>query len=769
MVELKKIISLVLIAITSACVFAGCAKSEDKKVENNYSKVDDKNFSYSVDPETFSIKVNVDGSTYSASNPLEKTEVENYKKDGDKISWSYPKKNIDVALEKKDNYLDVKIKSNTKKENSFTFPKVSGDSYMLPIGEGKNIPKDDKTFKDYFKENELNTLENFSMQFFAVNKDKYSLLYIIENPYNNKLIASTKGDLNFDFNHEYPTINEDKEYGFRIYVTDKNPVSVAKTYKNYIIEKGEFKTLSEKAEKNKNIEKLYGAPFVYFWDKNVISKENIVWSKLNKDMPKELKDWIKNLLKTKVPDSSDVSSAFDELGKSDYVNKYTKNRIVTGISDVLMLKEFYNKDIFKNLDDQSKTYLEKGIDKLNPVEIVDLNKRLLKGELGDCVDPVDKWNNSNTVDVIDDMKKSGINNMWIGFDDWQTGFDNPNFVKEANYLGYLVGTYDSYHSIHKPGEEEWNTAKFSDKTLYDNATVTDKNGKKIEGFQGTGRKLNPTLAMPSVKERVSSIMNTGLLFNSWFLDTDATGEVYDDYSKNHITTQKQDIKARLQRMEYLENDWNMVVGSEGGNDFASKTLAFAHGIDTPSFNWMDPDMKSNKESKYYFGKYYSNTGGVPELFKKPVPLKDKYRTLFLDEKYTIPLYKLVYNDSVITTYWWGNGTLKFKDDVKNRMLSEILFNVPPLYHIDKNEWESNKDTIVNHTKVWSDFSKKVINKEMTNYKVLTDNREVQMTEYGNDIKVIANFSNKDVNVSGDSIKAKSLLIIDGNNKTIYTP
>ncbi|MBY6825572.1 glycoside hydrolase, partial [Clostridium botulinum] len=178
--------------------------------------------------------------------------------------------------------------------------------------------------------------------------------------------------------------------------------------------------------------------------------------------------------------------------------------------------------------------------------------------------------------------------------------------------GYLIGTYDSYHSIHKPGEEQWITAKFNDKSLFEEATVAKKDGKKIEGFQGVGRKLNSTLAMPSVKERVTSILNTGLQFNSWFLDTDGTGEIFDDYSPNHITTEEEDIKARLERMDYLQKEYNMVVGTEGGNDFASKNIAFAHGIETPSFSWMDEDMNKNKDSEYYVGRYYSNTNGVPE-------------------------------------------------------------------------------------------------------------------------------------------------------------
>lgn len=58
---------------------------------------------------------------------------------------------------------------------------------------------------------------------------------------------------------------------------------------------------------------------------------------------------------------------------------------------------------------------------------------------------------------------------------------------------------------------------------------------------------------------------------------------------------------------------------------------------------------------------------------------------------------------------------------------------------------------------------------MTDYKVLTEDKLVQMTEYGKALKVVANFSEASFNFQGEVIPAKSALILDGNDKTIYTP
>lgn len=764
---MKKITAIILVIISSISIFVGCNNEIDEI--NSFSEVENLDFEFDVDPETFKLNVKANEISETASEGMTKREVSNLNDKGNSISWEYDKEDISVSITKEKEYLDVSIKSDKKSgENEFSWPSITGEGYTLPLGEGKYIPSDGELWKEYLKENEIKGIEGLSMQFFAVDKSEYSLVYIIKNPHNNQITFDTENDIELNFKHEYPSINENKEYGFRIYLTKKNPVDIAKTYRNYMIEKDEFKTLNQKAKENKNIEKLYGAPHAYFWDRTVISEENIKWNLLKANLSDEMIAWMKELLLS-VEDGEELSKAFDDLKNQDYVDKYTKNRIINIFSTVMQLDNFYNKNVFKNITPEIKSILDKGIDKLNQVEIIDLNKKLMKSELKDDVDPIELWANANTVDVINDMKNSGLDNMWVGFDDWRNGFVNPKLVDLANEVGYLVGSYDSYHSIHKSGEEKWITATFNDKSLFDNATVTDKNGEKIEGFQGVGRKLNPTLAMPSVKERLDSILGTGIKFNSWFLDTDATGEVFDDYSENHITTEEEDIKARLDRIKYIQNELGLVVGSEGGNNFASKEIAFAHGIETPAFSWMDEDMSKNKESEYYVGRYYSSTGGVPEMFAKPIPLKDKYKKLFLDETYNIPLYKLVYNDSVITTHWWGWGTLKFKDETQNRMLNEVLYNVPPLYHLDKEEWNKNKDVITKHSKIWSEFSKKAIKKEMTDYKILSDDKSLQMTKYGDDLSVIANFSDDEAEFEGNKISGKSLIIIDKNKITEYTP
>lgn len=771
---MKKILAMLMGVTMIGTTIVGCTEKievvPDKMKEHIAAteKVNNLKFDFEVNPVNFEISVISNGVKETLSRPLEDRKISQYEATEGRVSWTYPEEEIEVVVEKVDNYLEVKIKTNKKEDTSFSWPVVSGESYALPWHEGKIIPSDDANWKEFLNEAQYNVIEAFSMQFFAVNKEKYSVTYIIENKFSNTINFNTEDEVEFTFNHDFTRIDDNKEYGFKIYLTEKNISDIAKTYKNYIMSKGEFKTLEEKATQNPNIRKLYGAPHIYFWEKAVIDKESINWQKIKGNIPDVLVTWVKKLLVENVEDSQEMINVFEDIKGQDYIDDYQKKQIVRAFNEALTLREFYNSSIFKDIDSQMVEEA-KNINQMTRVEYITFNKKLLKSILGELVTPIDEWCKDGTVEILAEMREAGITNAWIGLDDIAIGFIAPNFVKTANEYGYLIGPYDSYHSIHKPGEERWSTATFKDTTLYEGATVLNKDGEKETGFQGEGRKLNPTLSMPSVKARVEEILNEGYDFNSWFIDVDATGEIHEDYTKEHITTFEEDLKARLERMGYIRDTAHAVIGSEGGNDFASTTIAFSHGLETPAFSWVDRDMNKNKESEYYVGRYYSPDGGVPEVFSKQVPLKDLYREIFVSPKYSVPLFKLVYNDSVISSYQWLWGTFKMKDDVETRMMKEILYNTAPMYHLDRTEWDKHKEAIIKHNAIWSPFNKKAILEPMTNFEFLSDDQLIQKTQFGETLEVIANFTDKGYSYQGENIEAKSLIIKDEETLIKYKP
>ncbi|MGL4656378.1 MAG: glycoside hydrolase [Sarcina sp.] len=745
----------------------GVANEKANVLKGQLEKANDLQFEYNVNPQTFEITTTVNGDTEVATNSLPSMKVSNLKKTKNSISWTYPEKSINVEIVKEDDYLNVKIISTSKAENSFQWANISGPDYTMPIGEGKYIPSNNADFKKYFNGYKDTTLSMLSMPFFAVNKKDYAIMYIMNNQFNNNISFNTDNNISFTVNHEFPSINPNKSFSYRIYVTPNNSVDIAKTFKNYVVKKGEFTTIQEKEEKNPNVKKLVGAPEIYLWDSYVMDLSNVNWQELNKNMPSGLKNWIISLLQND-PNGVGSIQSFNDIGKNDYLDKYDRNQILNGFTEVVKMRNFYNPKIFTNLTQQEKELINQGIDNLSEVQVITLNKMLLKSELGNIVQPVDEWSDASTTSMLNDMKQSGINKLWIGLSDWDYAYLKPDLVKDADKLGYLIAPYDSYNMVEKQGDINSNTASFPGTNLYNDAVIENKNSEIVKGFKGRGRTLNPTLVMPQVKKRMGTILKNIPGFNSWFMDCDAAGQIYNDYSLNHTTTKKEDLEARVARLAYASNDKNLVVGSERGDSYASQAIDFAQGIESPPFAWSEKGARV-KTSPYYVGSYYAPTGGVPSIFGKQVPVRPWIYETIMSPQYTVPLYKMVYNNSVITTDHWLWGTFKVKGLTKERYLRDFLYNVPALYHLDANAWANQKSTIVAENKVFEPFSNIVTNEEMTNFEILSKNRLVQMTEFGNNVKVIVNFSKETVQEEGVTIKPQSLVIFEGNKKIYYTP
>ncbi|MFJ9498222.1 glycoside hydrolase [Brevibacillus centrosporus] len=749
------------LAITTGCEQGVSVKAPDPIVNLQKQAA----FSFDVNPGTFELVVEKEGVKASVSEPLPKRKVSNLQKDEHRVSWNYPDDQMKIDIEQKGDYLQVQLESTGAE--SFTWPTVSGTSYMLPLGEGKWIPSADKDWQAFLKDESLTFAESFSMRFFAVNKRKYAALYIADKLFNDTVDFATEPAISLSFTHEFPTVNPKKSYSFRLYVTDNDPVSIASVYKNYVKEKGEYKTLAHKAAANPNVEKLYGAPHFYLWNKSFLGEDDLKWGQLKNRVQGAFLDWMTKLLQQNGEDGKESIQQLQDIQKQDYVDAYQKKALLNGFNYVLRSRDFYSPQIFPRLDEQAKALVGKGVAQLNEPELYELNKRLLKSVLQETATEVEQWGATDSTKLLNKLQGAGISHAWIGLADWTAAYMKPEYVKQAGEMGYLIASYDSYHSIHKEENQEWNTAIFPDKTLYENATITKKNGEKKAGYLGEGRLLNPTLSLPSVKARMDEIMGTGVAFNSWFIDVDAAGDFNDDYTPGRTTTQEQDMQAKLARMDYIRDEKQLVIGSETGNDFASQTIAFAHGIETPVIKWADPDMRENKTSPYYVGGYWSPAGEIPQRYSKQVPIKEVYRHVYIDPAYSLPLFKLVYNDSVITTHHWEWDSLKIKGEVGTRMLSELLYNVPPLYHIDDKAWEANKELITTHLKVWSPLHQKAVQRAMTDFAILTEDRLVQRTSFGADLQVIANFSASDFSYENQIVKAHSALVINGKETATF--
>ncbi len=126
------------------------------------------------------------------------------------------------------------------------------------------------------------------------------------------------------------------------------------------------------------------------------------------------------------------------------------------------------------------------------------------------------------------------------------------------------------------------------------------------------------------------------------------------------------------------------------------------------------------------------------------------------------LFKLVYNDSVITTHHWEWDSYKMKGQTGERRLKEYLYNTPLLFHLDAATWKERKQDIVQNMKTWQLFQQAALKQQMTNFEVLTSDRLVQKTTFGENLSVTANFGSQ----TYEGIKPHTAVILQDGKETV---
>ena len=692
-------------------------------------------------------------------------DVAEFVQDNNTVSWRIADQFLTARFELIDESLSVEFVHDKQKSDTLrlTWPAIEDSqslrAYILPLFEGSYVPKNDIKWQDFLSERgPINTTAGLSMPFWGLDLTDRTLTYILTNPFNNQIRfnKTAVASLGMEVSHTFTPNWEQRRYGLHISLGAASPVAPAKQYRRWLQQNAEFDSFAEKIEKTPAAEKLLGAVHVYLWGGKLLSQYDVTdWQTLATRLSGDSK--IARQMWTQL--NTEARKAIREIAQSAHASKYIRRGVSRAISEQLEKPDFYNPTLWTEIPVTSETekLISRDVRALSLTEVYRRNCLLFYAAFSDTLRHPDEWGDGLSVKLLEQFAENGLDRLWLGVDSWQDGFRHPTAVAKAKALGYLVGPYDSYHSIHHPNEKDtWETAQF-DLSLYETGGIVNADGTMSRGFKKKGYHLSPLVAQPYVENRVNSIVEQMPSdFNTWFIDCDAYGELYDDYSASHPATQLDDMNARLARISWIRDTHNMVVGSEGGAAYSAATLHFAHGMTLPVIGWGDPDMKS-KSSPYYVGAYWPPEG--PAIHIKQVPLKPNYLYHYYDPRFRLPLYQIVFHDSVITTHHWGSGSLKFENAIETLALLELLYNVPPLYHLNIEEFSKHKAWIKKHYAFFSPLHRQIGGQAMTDFEWLGDDRLVQRTKFGDAIEIFANFGTDAFEYKRVVIPARSVVAI----------
>ena len=689
---------------------------------------------------------------------------------GNVVSWKLPKRFLTVRIELMEDSLTVAFTQDgpADKIHTLTWPVIkdteSIKGYIFPFFEGSYVPTDDTTWQDFLDEQgPINTTAGLSMPFWGLDIDESTLTYILTNPFNNKILfRKTAADtLGMRVSHAFTPNWERKRYGMRISLGAASPVAPAKQYREWLQQKGEFVSFAEKIKQTPAAEKLLGAAHVYLWGGKLLSRYDVTdWKRFAAKLRRGGDEWTAKNVEARIFPrlNKEAKDAVREIAQAAHPPNYMLRVVSRAISEQLEKPDFYDPYAWSgvSLTLETEQLLSREVSTLSLPERYRRNCLLLYAAFPNTLLHPDAWGDGLSVKLLERFASNGLDRLWLGTDSWQDGFRHPAAIAKAKKLGYLIGPYDSYHSIHHPNEKNtWETAQF-DLSLYENGGIVNIDGTKNKGFKQKGYHLSPLVAQPYVEERVNGIVTQMPTdFNTWFVDCDAYGVLFDDYSPSHPATQLDDMRARLARIAWIRDKHNMVVGSEGGAAYAAATLHFAHGMMTPVIGWGDPDMK-NKTSPYYIGGYWPPE--APAIHVKQVPLKSCYLSLYFDPRFRLPLYQIVFHDSVVTTNHWHSGSLKFKNAVDTLALLELLYNVPPLYHLNTARFAKHKAWIKRHYAFFSPLHRQIGGQTMTDFEWLSDDKLVQRTKFGDTVEIFANFGTEPFEYEDVAIPERSVAV-----------
>jgi len=341
-----------------------------------------------------------------------------------------------------------------------------------------------------------------------------------------------------------------------------------------------------------------------------------------------------------------------------------------------------------------------------------------------------------TPELIADLRKAGIRRAIVakprGDVASATQGIKPEAIPAAVEAGYLIGAYHNASWI----QSRWIEA---DPSLKD-AAVLPADGKLTyigNAWDAKGRLDRcPAAHTDVLQQRSQQAHDAGL--NYFFTDCTTTGgSIHECYHPKHAVARNQGA-AQLNAAVQTAADVGMVVGSERGKWWAAGTTHVFEGIET-LIDYGGP-YYGKGDATHWVGPYLEDKPGYSEMFLG----------YDLNPARRVPLFQLVYHDSVYCTRRWNQDPGRDPGLWDRHDLMNILYGTTPLFFmhpkagnvIGTPAWEKVKDRYLQTYRNVCGWHEKIGFETMLDHRFLDDARLVQETRFGNGLSVVVNFGSR---------------------------
>ncbi|MDZ7721575.1 MAG: glycoside hydrolase [candidate division KSB1 bacterium] len=293
---------------------------------------------------------------------------------------------------------------------------------------------------------------------------------------------------------------------------------------------------------------------------------------------------------------------------------------------------------------------------------------------------------------------------------WNNETDLTDVIQHINNHGLLSSRYDIFTDVWPPThpEKDWYRTDG-----YPEDVIVNRDGSLREGwlaylddgtpFQGyyTCSATHPNYAHQRLTDDLAEN-----LYNARFIDVELASALVECYSTVHPTTRRQDGRCRVQALNVVKNEFNLVTGSEEARDFAFPVVDYGEGTlsimpsDHAGYDWATPVTDPGDE----FIDYNMN------------PAR------------RIPLHGLVYHDVHVPTWYTGDGLSKVPEYWLDKELYNILYaSMPLIMPPSPQYWRQHRERFITSMNLVSAVTRSCGFAAMTAHDFLSADKRLQRT------------------------------------------
>ena len=706
-----------------------------------------------LDPATLALRVTPAGETsVQASTGVVAHAVTDMQADAEQASWQWDNGayHLTARLEQRDLALIIRAREPGELPLLRQPAQAMGKGLIWPLAEGHYVPAGNGAWKAFLLEQgEVNTTQDLSLPLWGADHGSFTLNWLLTNPYNNRLEWSVDGEgLALSLAHEFTRLEPSAPMTLRLNLGAADPLAGAKRYRQWLVEQGRYELLGDKLRQTPEAEKLLGASHVYLWGNDLLGPDDVLdWPLLVKRLRAHE---LKGLLDKEAAQVLTQVQAQTQA-QTQTLDRYQQTVLLRGLNAAINTKA---RQSWQATDEPDMAQLADGYGAVR--------RDLANSFTGALRDNPETWGSTLSAKTLKSLQDTGLPRLLLTLGEgWEGGLWHPEAIQAGVKAGYLMAPYDSYETALSTTENpDWTTAHLGANAYRDCAIVL-KDGTLKTGFQQSGHYTDPRCVRPLLEARTKAVQDRAG-FNAWFLDAYATSMVFDSYRDGAAMTQAQNAEGNIDASRWLNSVLKLPAGSEDGNAITAQGILFAHGMQTPVIGWGDRQMTKDKQSPYYVGNWYPPE--QPAVFFKPVPLKEPFRTVYFEPSMRLPLYQAVFHGSVITTHHWLFDSLKLSNVRVENELTQLLYNVPPLYHLSAATLKQRLPVIQRQDRFFRPLHQRLATQAMTDFRWLTADKQLQQTTFADGTRLVANFSaGEQQGYAGHSVTA----LVAGEKPVVY--